>query len=85
MNNFIPDKEEMENFRNQHEELMERFQESMQLFAYTFNLPAILEVPHLNAFKPDQDISEECLKLIRKENKYDCVHSANMDKTFMNY
>lgn len=51
--------------------IQENFQKSMQLFAYTFNLPPVLEVPYLNAFKPDQNISQKSLDLIAEQNKFD--------------
>jgi hypothetical protein len=53
--------------------ILEKFKQSMQLFAYTFNLPHILEIPHLNAYRPNQDINAQSQKLILQENKYDLL------------
>ncbi len=51
--------------------IQEKFSQSMQLFAYTFNRPPIGESPHINAHKPSQEIDNYCKELIANQNEYD--------------
>ncbi|HPI96489.1 MAG TPA: hypothetical protein PK055_04760 [Gammaproteobacteria bacterium] len=51
--------------------IQEQFDKSMQLFAYTFNLPPNGDSPNLNAFNPKQPIDEECVNIIYQENEFD--------------
>jgi len=51
--------------------IQEKFDQSMQLFAYTFNRPPIGKTPYLNAHKPDQDIDNYCKGLIARQNDQD--------------
>lgn len=51
--------------------IQEKFDESMQLFAYQFNRPPIGATPFLNAHKPNQDIDSHCQNLINKQNQND--------------
>lgn len=62
--------------------LQERFDESMQLFAYTFNLPPIGKSARLNTHKPDQNIDSHCDTLINKQNHYDLKLYAYAEKQF---
>ena len=51
--------------------IQEQFDKSMQLFAYTFNLPPTGDSPNLNAFNPKQSIHDECINIINEENEFD--------------
>ncbi len=62
--------------------LQERFDESMQLFAYTFKLPPIGKSARLNTHKPDQNIDSHCDTLISKQNHYDLKLYAYAEKQF---
>ncbi len=51
--------------------IVERFDESMQLFCYRFNLPPIGKSPRLNVYKKKQEIDEFCQKIIAQQNELD--------------
>jgi len=51
--------------------IQEKFDESMQLFAYTFKRPPIGKSPLLNAHISKEIIEDYCKDLINKQNKYD--------------
>ena len=51
--------------------IQEKFNQSMQLFAYTFTRPPIGKTAQLNAHKPSQDIDNYCINLINKQNTFD--------------
>ncbi|MFK8010610.1 MAG: hypothetical protein AB8B80_01125 [Marinicellaceae bacterium] len=51
--------------------IQENFDQSMQLFSYTFNRPPFGKSPYLNAHKPNQKIDKYCQDLILKQNEYD--------------
>ena len=53
--------------------IQEKFDQSMQLFAYTFKRPAIGETPYLNAHNPDQEIDNYCKELIAIQNQDDLI------------
>jgi hypothetical protein len=53
--------------------IQEKFKESMQLFAFTFNRPPVKHTPHINAYKPSQDIDNYCKELIANQNEDDLI------------
>jgi hypothetical protein len=53
--------------------IQEKFDQSMQLFSFTFNRPPVGKTPYLNAHKPNQNIDNYCKQLISKQNKLDLV------------
>lgn len=53
--------------------IQEKFNQSMQLFSYTFKRPPIGETSYINAHNPDQDIDGYCKELIANQNQDDLV------------
>ena len=51
--------------------IQEKFDQSMQLFAFAFKRPPIGTTAHLNAHKPDQAIDEHSRHLIAQHNVHD--------------
>ena len=51
--------------------IQERFDESMQLFCYRFNLPPVGKSPKLNVFEAKERVDETCENLISKHNLLD--------------
>lgn len=51
--------------------IQEKFNESMQLFSYTFNRPPTGTTAPLNVHKPSQKIDTYCINLINQQNEYD--------------
>ena len=51
--------------------IQEKFDQSMQLFSYTFNRPPTGKTARLNVHKPSQQIDNYCIGLINQQNEYD--------------
>ena len=62
--------------------IQEKFDQSMQLFAYTFKLPPMGKTARLNVHKPDQDIDNYCINLINSQNSYDLQLYAYAQQKF---
>jgi len=62
--------------------VQEKFDQSMQLFAYTFKRPPIGKTAHLNAHKPNQNIDNYCINLINNQNTCDLQLYAYAQERF---